>query len=104
MTAPSTKEEWLAVLDMCYNDPLTGDWTSLSRRVYFALTHSGVFLQLSGAWSPAHALVGAVVATIQEGGVLADVAPKLPTTVLEEYQTHVTALEPLVAALIERGD
>ena len=63
-----TKEEWGEVLNICYADPLTGDWSDLSQRVYFALTHSATFLSWTGATQASHPLVGAIVETIQSGG------------------------------------
>ena len=101
----ATKEEWGEVLNICYADPLTGAWSDLSQRVYFALTHSATFLSWTGATQASHPLVGAIVETIQSGGTptVTDVTNRLPAAEAAEYTARAIELDPLVGALLEAG-
>jgi len=102
----TTKEEWGELLNMCYGDPLTGDWSSLPRRVYFALTHSGAFMSLPGATQNSHPLVGAIVESIQNASAatVTDVTNLLSGSSAADYAAKATELDPLVQALLEAGE
>mgnify|MGYP003627499038 FL=1 len=99
----TTKEEWGAVLSVCYTDPLTDPGPDLSAPVYFALTHSTSFMSWAGATQPSHPLVGAIVETIQSGGAptVTDVTNRLPVSAASNYVDRAASLDPLVAALLE---